>query len=106
MSKDGRIKNCVIEGPLSLDLAMDPESASLKHVESNVAGDADLLLVPNLAAGNILIKCLRVAGKARIAGLVVGGSVPIALSSRASSSASKFLPLVLAAAAVPVGGAA
>jgi phosphate butyryltransferase len=99
MNRAGRIENCIVEGPLSFDLALDPESAALKHVESGVAGDPDLLLVPNLAAGNILIKCLRVCAKARIAGLVVGGSVPIALSSRAAASADKFLPVVLAAAA-------
>ncbi|MDR2573718.1 MAG: hypothetical protein LBC94_05150 [Desulfovibrio sp.] len=104
MSRDGRIGNCIVEGPLSLDIALDPDSAGLKNVESQVAGDADLLLVPNIAAGNILIKSLRVCAKGRIAGLVVGGSVPIALSSRAAASSDKFLPLVLAAAAVPDSG--
>ena len=99
MNQSGAIKNCIVEGPLSLDLAMSRASAEIKKCDSEVAGNADLLLVPNLAAGNILIKSLRVFGRGRIAGLVIGGRVPVALSSRAAAADDKYLPLVLAASA-------
>lgn len=99
MNQRGEIADCVIDGPLSLDLAMSPESAKIKKCASEVAGNADLLLAPNIAAGNILIKSLRVFGQGRIAGLVIGGRVPITLSSRAAAAEDKFLPLVLAASA-------
>jgi phosphate butyryltransferase len=100
MNRRGEITRCVVDGPLSFDLAMDPESAVIKKVESKVVGgDADLLVAPNIAAGNILVKSLRVCARGRSAGLVVGGRVPIALSSRAAAASDKYLPLVLAAAA-------
>ena len=99
MNERGEIGGCVVEGPLSFDLAMDPEAATIKKCTGVVPGDADLLLAPNIAAGNILIKCLRVCAKAHTAGFVAGGRVPIALSSRAASAEDKLLPISLAAAA-------
>lgn len=99
MYEKAEITNCIVEGPLSLDLSVDVKSAEAKNFSSKIAGDADLLVCPNIAAGNILLKSLRCFAKTRIAGLVVGGRVPLTLTSRGGSSDEKFLPLVLAAAA-------
>lgn len=98
MNQKGEITGCIVEGPISFDLAFDPEAATLKHYESPVSGDADIFLVPDFVTGNILSKSMIYAGKARMAGMVVGAKVPILLTSRASSAEEKFLSLALAAA--------
>ena len=87
-----------MEGPISFDLAFDKDAAGLKHYVSPVAGDADIFLVPDFVVGNILSKSMIYAGKAKMAGMVVGAKVPILLTSRASSAEEKFLSLALAAA--------
>lgn len=94
---DGKIKDCIVEGPISFDLAWFKEAAHLKGYKSEVAGDADVLLVPNITAGNILGKSLVYAANGKMAGLVVGAKVPIILTSRSSSSQEKFLSIALAA---------
>ncbi|MBP2651280.1 MAG: pta 3 [Firmicutes bacterium] len=96
---DGSIPGCTIEGPISYDLAISQEAAELKGYESQVCGDVDLLVVPNLATGNVLLKALRYSAQASSAGIVVGGKVPLVLTSRAAEVASKYLPIILAAAA-------
>ncbi|MDR1732848.1 MAG: bifunctional enoyl-CoA hydratase/phosphate acetyltransferase [Synergistaceae bacterium] len=98
MSREGTIKNCVVEGPISLDLALDPEAAALKNYKSPVAGDADVIIVPNIHTGNALGKSIVVLGGGRMAGVVLGARVPIILTSRGSSPEEKYLSLVLAAA--------
>ncbi len=90
---------CIVDGPLSYDLATNKEAADIKGYSSPVAGDADLLVCPDIVSANILIKCLRYAAKALTTGLVVGGKVPIVLNSRAASSADKYRTMVLAASA-------
>jgi phosphate butyryltransferase len=100
MNLDGEIEGCIVEGPISYDLAMSSESAEIKGYDSPIAGDADILVVPNITVGNILGKALVVSAGAKMAGFVVGAKVPIVLTSRGSSSEDKYLSLVLSAASV------
>lgn len=100
MNQNGEITNCIVEGPISYDLTMSKESAQIKGYSSPVTGDADILIVPNITAGNILGKSLVYSAGARMAGFIVGAKVPIVLTSRGSSSDEKYLSLVLCAAAV------
>ncbi|MBU3144428.1 bifunctional enoyl-CoA hydratase/phosphate acetyltransferase [Clostridium sp. CF012] len=100
MNQRGEIKNCMVEGPISYDLTMSKESAEIKGFESPVTGDADILIVPNITAGNILGKALVYSAGAKMAGFIVGAKVPIVLTSRGSTSEEKYLSLVLSAAAV------
>lgn len=99
MNKAGEIKNCIVAGPISLDIALDKEAADIKRYESPVAGDADMILVPNIHVGNILGKSIVNIAGGKMAGFIVGSKVPIVLTSRGSSAEEKFLSLVLAAAA-------
>lgn len=98
MNQNGEIKNCVVEGPLSFDIAVSKEIAEIKGFNSEVAGDADVLIVPNITAGNILGKSLVVAAQAKMAGFIVGAKVPIVLTSRGSSAEEKYLSIVMSAA--------
>lgn len=97
MNKDGIIRNCIIEGPISYDLAISQESAREKGYHSPVAGDADILLVPNIVTGNILNKALIYSATARMAGFVLGAKIPIVLTSRSAGSDEKYLSLALSA---------
>lgn len=100
MNQRGEIKNCLVEGPISYDLAMNKESALIKGYESPVAGDPDILVVPNITAGNILGKSLIYSAGAKMAGIIIGAKVPIVLTSRGASTEEKYLSLVIAASAV------
>ncbi len=97
MNQSGEIKNCIVEGPISYDLTMSRESAEIKGFKSPVAGDADILIVPNITAGNILGKCLLCSAGAKMAGFIVGAKVPVVLTSRGASAEEKYLSLVLSA---------
>jgi len=99
----GSIKGCIVEGPISYDLAMSRESAKLKGYESVVVEDADILLVPDIAAGNILSKALIYSGGAKMAGMIVGAKVPVVLNSRGASMEEKYCSLALSAAAAHYG---
>ncbi len=99
MNATGEISGCIVEGPISYDLAISREAAELKGYESPVCGEVDLMVAPNIAAANILLKALRHSAEASSAGFVVGGSVPLVLTSRAAEAGSKYLPIILAAAA-------
>ncbi len=98
MNQNGEITDCVIEGPISLDIALSKEIADLKGFDSPVAGDADVILVPNIQVGNILGKSITVIARGNMAGFIVGAKVPIVLTSRGSSAKEKYLSLVLASA--------
>ncbi|AZV57675.1 bifunctional enoyl-CoA hydratase/phosphate acetyltransferase [Clostridium sp. AWRP] len=100
MNQNGEIKNCIVEGPISYDLTMSKESAEIKGFDSPVTGDADILIVPNITAGNILGKCLVYSAGSKMAGFIVGAKVPIVLTSRGASAEEKYLSLVLSASAV------
>ena len=98
MYTGGEIKNCIVEGPVALDIALVKERAEVKHFESPVAGDADIILSPNIFTSNTLGKSLVEMAGAKMAGLIVGAKVPIILTSRGSSSEEKYNSIVLAAA--------
>lgn len=94
---DGELGDCYVEGPISFDLAMNPESARIKKYESPVVSNTDLLLVPGLAAGNIMVKALLQYAGAQMAGCIVGAKCPIALISRSASYEEKYYSLLLCA---------
>ena len=85
MADRGQITNCIIDGPMAFDNAISKQAAITKGIESPVAGDPDILLVPDLEAGNILAKQLIFLANADSAGLVLGARVPVILTSRADS---------------------
>ena len=97
MNQTGEIANCVIEGPISFDLATSARAARIKEYCSPVAGDADLLIVPDVAAGNILAKCMTGFAGAWTAGTILGAKIPIILTSRSSESEDKYYSIALAA---------
>ncbi len=99
MNKRGEIKNCIVEGPISYDCAVSKEIADFKGFDSPVAGDVDILVAPNIHAGNIMGKMLACTCKARMAGFIVGAKCPIVLTSRGSSAEEKYLSIVVSAAA-------
>jgi phosphotransacetylase len=86
----------IIEGPISVDIALSPESAAEKSYEGKIRGDADLLLVPNIDVGNALYKSFTLGRGTTVAGAVVGGAVPLILTSRGDSARSKLASLALA----------
>jgi len=90
MSDRGQIKSAVLDGPLAFDNAISRSAAVTKGIRSEVAGDADILLAPDLEAGNILAKQLTFLARADSAGLVLGARVPIILTSRADSVRSRI----------------
>ncbi len=89
---------CLVEGPISLDLATDPEAARIKGYKSPVAGDADVFLVPNITAGNLLGKALYGFAGGKMAGVVLGATVPITVNSRAARPEEKYDSILIAAA--------
>ncbi|SCP98147.1 phosphate acyltransferase [Anaerobium acetethylicum] len=91
------VEGCIIEGPISYDLAMDPESAPLKGYESPVAGDADILVMPDIISGNVAAKTITTIGGGRTGGVVLGAQVPVLLVSRSASADDKYMSIVLAA---------
>lgn len=89
---------CMVEGPISLDLATDREAANLKGYHSPVAGDADILLCPSIAAGNLLGKALYGLAGGRMAGVVLGAAVPITVNSRGASPEEKYSSILICSA--------
>jgi phosphate acetyltransferase len=85
MADRGQITGAVLDGPLALDNAISPEAAKIKKIASPVAGRANVLVVPDLEAGNMLAKSLTFLAGADAAGIVLGAKVPIILTSRADS---------------------
>tara|TARA_B100000965_G_scaffold406790_1_gene448642 strand:+ start:26452 stop:27453 length:1002 start_codon:yes stop_codon:yes gene_type:complete len=96
MARRGQIAGAVVDGPLAFDNAISAEAAHEKGIISEVAGDADILLVPDLVSGNILAKNLVYLANATAAGLVMGLTVPVVLSSRADPPKSRLAALALA----------
>ncbi len=97
MADRGQITGGVLDGPLALDNAIDPEAARIKNIEGPVAGDADILVVPDLEAGNMLAKSLSFLAEADSAGIVLGARVPIALTSRADTVQARLASTALVA---------
>lgn len=102
MWKSGEIADCIIEGPIAFDLATDRHAAEIKGFLSPVAGDADLLIVPDIVSGNIFVKCLTSMAGAITAGIVLGAKIPVILPSRSATGDDKFYSIALAVSAAPV----
>ena len=96
MADRGQITGAVLDGPLALDNAICPEAAAIKHIVSPVAGRANLLVVPDLEAGNMLAKSLSFLAGADSAGIVLGARVPIILTSRADSLMARLASCAIA----------
>lgn len=99
MAQRGQIKNVIADGPLALDNAVSAESAKIKGIVSPVAGDADIFLVPDIEAGNILYKGLTHLADYESAGIILGAKVPVILTSRADSMETKLYSIALCAVA-------
>lgn len=93
-----QITGCIIDGPLAIDGAVSKKSADLKNITSEVAGDADIILAPNIDGANILYKSMNFLGGATAAAVIMGAKVPIVLTSRGDSEKSKYYSIALAAA--------
>ncbi|MEO0235496.1 MAG: bifunctional enoyl-CoA hydratase/phosphate acetyltransferase [candidate division WOR-3 bacterium] len=97
MAERGQIKGATVEGPVALDIAVSKECAEIKGFNKPGAGEADILIFPNIETGNVFFKtCTQLAG-GRIAAVVAGATVPCVLTSRADSEDSKFMSIALAA---------
>ena len=97
MAERGQITGALLDGPLALDDAISSVAAATKSIQSRVAGDADILLVPTLEAGNMLVKELTFLANADAAGIVLGAGVPIVLTSRADSVRARLASCAIAA---------
>ncbi len=96
MAERGQISSCVMDGPVDLFLACDPESVRIKGIDTPLAGDADILLFPSLEACNPFYKGLMLFGKGELAGMICGTSRPVVLMSRSESELSKYYCVALA----------
>jgi phosphate butyryltransferase len=96
MAERGQIRGGIVDGPLAMDNAISVEAARTKGIASLVAGNADVLVVPNLEAGNMVVKELTFLAGADAAGIVVGASVPVILTSRADSVESRLVSCAVA----------
>ncbi|WP_152602433.1 phosphate butyryltransferase [Planococcus sp. CAU13] len=96
MNRRGQIKGCIVDGPLALDNAISTLAAAHKGITGETAGKADILVVPNIEAGNILYKSLVYFAQAKVGGVIAGAKAPIVLTSRADSAESKLYSLALA----------
>lgn len=97
MNDRGQIKNCIIDGPLALDNALSLEAADHKGIKSEVAGKADIFLMPNIEAGNVMYKTLAYTTECKSGALLVGTSAPVILTSRSDSHETKMYSIALAA---------
>ncbi len=96
MADRRQIVGGIVDGPLDLDIAVDKEAARIKGVETPVAGEADILIAPNIEAGNMMYKELTFMAGAQAAGVVMGARVPVILTSRADSPQSRLFSCALA----------
>ena len=96
MADRGQIKGGLLDGPLAFDNAISAQAAEIKHIESRVAGDADILAVPDLESGNMLAKQLEYLAGASGSGIVLGARVPIALTSRSDGPTARVSSALLA----------
>jgi phosphate butyryltransferase len=97
MNKNGSIKGCLIAGPISLDLAVSESSANHKNYVHPVAGNADILLAPDLQAANILYKSFTYFGKLKTGGIMTGAKVPVIFTSRSDTAETKLNTILFAA---------
>jgi len=95
MAERGQIKNCIVDGPLDIFLACDPNSLAIKGIQSPLEGDADILIFPNLECANSFYKGLMLFGEGELAGLICGTTKPVIVMSRSESENSKYYCLAL-----------
>jgi phosphate butyryltransferase len=93
MNRRGQLTGCIVDGPLALDLALSEESARHKGVVSDVAGRADILLMPNIDAGNATLKAFTNGGNCLFGGLIMGAKAPIVVNSRSDHDSSKLFSI-------------
>ncbi|MFN2313678.1 MAG: bifunctional enoyl-CoA hydratase/phosphate acetyltransferase, partial [Bacteroidales bacterium] len=98
MNQRDQIRNCIIDGPLAFDNAISLESARHKGIRSEVAGDTDLLIMPDIEVGNVLYKSLVFFAHSGVAAVILGATAPIVLTSRSDSDQAKYYSILLAAA--------
>lgn len=95
--KSKQLPGCIIEGPLALDNIVSKEACQHKGITTQIGGDMDIIIVPEIVAGNLLIKALKYFAGAQLAGFIVGAQIPIALASRADDHITKYLSIICAA---------
>jgi phosphate butyryltransferase len=95
MAERGQINGAIVDGPLALDVAFSEESARIKGVKSPVAGNADILVFPNIEAGNIFFKASTYLAQGKLGAVVVGAKCPCVLTSRSDSEDTKFYSIAL-----------
>lgn len=95
MNREGIISGCLIGGPFALDNAVSEEAARHKNIKDPVAGAADILFVPDIEAGNLLIKSMEYFGHAKKAGVIMGAKIPIVLTSRSTAPESKMYSVAI-----------
>jgi phosphate butyryltransferase len=96
MSDRDQISGCVVDGPFALDNAISPHSCEVKGIRSEVGGDADILLMPDIEAANVFYKTLAYLTAARMAAIVMGARVPLVMTSRADSDSNKYYSILSA----------
>jgi len=96
MAQRGMTAECIIDGPLALDIAVSKEALDIKKVQSPVDGDADILVLPQIDAGNVLYKSIIYFAKAQTAGIICGAKAPVVVTSRSDSAKSKLYSIALA----------
>jgi len=95
MCRKGELGDCLLEGPISFDLAIDKESAKIKGFKSQISGETDILLVPNITVGNVVAKALMYWAGAKMAGCILGAKTPIVLASRGATAEEKLLSIMI-----------
>ncbi len=95
MAQRGQIKGAFVDGPFGFDNAISKEAAEIKGIDSPVAGDADMIIVPDIVSGNLMCKAIMYMAECRFAGIVAGGKKPVILLSRADDAATKLNSIVL-----------
>jgi len=95
MAERGQITDGILDGPLALDSAISPESLQIKGIKSAVAGKADILITPDIEAGNVLVKAISYFANGKMAGVVVGGKVPLIVTSRSDPHETKLMSMAL-----------
>lgn len=95
MNRAGEIEGCVVAGPLALDNAISKEAAAHKGITGAITGDADVLFVPDIEAGNLLIKSMEYFGHAKKAGVIMGAKIPVVLTSRSTAPESKMYSIAI-----------
>jgi len=95
LCREGKLGDCLLEGPLSFDIAISKGSAEVKGFKSEISGETDILLVPNITVGNVLAKGLIYWAGAKMAGCILGAKTPIVLTSRGASAEEKLLSIMI-----------